>query len=107
MTVVANGTGSSYYQIYGGNVSSIELGAQADTEDSASYKDRVIRGNPSYSKGFIGDNGIDSYRYRSTAQNDLPLRVVNDGNVSLRVYLDGELSETVPAGQGTNSSPTS
>ncbi|RJT08060.1 hypothetical protein D3261_01625 [Halococcus sp. IIIV-5B] len=87
--------------MYGGSGPDIELGAEADTDDSASYEDRVILDDPYYAEGFVGDNGVDSYQYRPTVLDDPSLSFVNDGDVPLQVYLDGELYETVSPDQGT------
>ncbi|WP_237561112.1 integrin [Halococcus sediminicola] len=102
VTIVADGAGGSYYRMYGGSGPSIELGEEADTEDSAEYEDHVILDDPYYSEGFVGANGVDSYQYSPTVENDPSLRFINDGDVALKVYLDGELYTTVPAGQGTD-----
>ena len=100
VTIVAAGTGESYYRMYGGTGPGIELGPEADTEQSVDYEDRVILDDPYYAEGFVGDNGIDSYRYRPTIQGELSLGFVNDGDVALTVYLDGELYKTVQPGEG-------
>lgn len=102
VTIVADGRGSSYYRMYAGTGPSIELGEEADTEDSAEYEDRVILDDPYYSEGFVGANGVDSYQYQPTVEGDPSLRFINDGDVALKVYLDGELYKTVPAGQGAD-----
>jgi hypothetical protein len=102
VTIVADGAGGSYYRMYAGTGPSIELGEEADTEDSAEYEDRVILDDPYYSEGFVGANGVDSYQYRPTIEGDPSLRFINDGDVTLKVYLDGELYKTVPPGQGTD-----
>ena len=102
VTIVADGSGGSYYRMYGGTGPDIELGAEADTDDSASYEDRVILDDPYYAEGFVGDNGVDSYQYRPTIAGDPSLGFVNDGDVPLEVYLNGELYETVEPGQGTD-----
>ena len=103
VTIVADGTGRSYYRMYAGSGPSIELGEEADTEDSAVYEDRVILDDPYYSEGLVGANGVDSYWYSSAGGGDPSLRFINDGDVALKIYLDGELYMTVPAGQGTDS----
>ncbi|WP_160135177.1 hypothetical protein [Halococcus salsus] len=101
MTIVADGSGGSYYRMYGESGPDIELGSEADTDDSASYEDRVVLDDPYYAEGFVGDNGVDSYQYRPTSPDNPSLDFVNDGDVALEIYLDGDLYETVPAGQGT------
>lgn len=103
MTIVADGAGGSYYRMYAGTGPSIELGEEADTEDSAEYEDRVILDDPYYSEGFVGANGVDSYQYKPTIEDNPSLSFVNDGDVALKVYLDGELYKTVQPGQGTDS----
>lgn len=102
MTIVADGKGGSYYRMYGGSGPSIELGEKADTEDSANYEDRVILDDPYYAEGFVADNGVDSYQYRPTVPGNPSLGFINDGNVSLKIYLDGELNKTVQPGEGTD-----
>jgi outer membrane biosynthesis protein TonB len=102
VTIVAAGTGESYYRMYGGTGPGIELGTEADTEASADYEDRVILDDPYYAEGFVGDNGVDSYQYRPTIQGEPSLGFVNDGDVTLKVYLDGELYETVQPGEGAS-----
>ena len=86
--------------MYAGTGPGIELGAEADTEASVEYEDRVILDDPYYAEGFIGDNGVDSYQYRPTIQGEPSLSFVNDGDVALEVYLNGELYETVQPGEG-------
>ncbi|WP_435079767.1 hypothetical protein [Halococcus sp. AFM35] len=86
--------------MYGGTGPGIDLGAKADTEASVEYEDRVILDDPYYAEGFVGDNGVDSYQYRPTIQGELSLNFVNDGDVALKVYLNGELYETVQPGEG-------
>ena len=102
MTIVAAGGGSSYYRMYAGSGPNIELGGEADTEASVKYEDRVILDDPYYTEGFVGDNGVDSYHYRPTILGDPSLRFVNDGDVPLKVYLDGDLYATVQPGEGTD-----
>ena len=88
--------------MYGGAGPNIELGGEADTEESVDYEDRGILDDPYYAEGLVGDNGVDSYQYRPTVLGDPSLVFVNDGDVALKVYIDGELSETVPPGEGVD-----
>ena len=88
--------------MYAGSGPNIELGGEADTEASVTYEDRVILDDPYYAEGFVGDNGVDSYRYRPTVLGNPSLSFVNDGDVPLKVYLDGELYTTVQPGEGTS-----
>ncbi|EMA45176.1 hypothetical protein C448_07774 [Halococcus morrhuae DSM 1307] len=100
MTIVAAGSGESYYRMYAGSGPGIELGGEADTEASVEYEDRVILDDPYYAEGFVGDGGVDSYRYWPTVEGSPSLDFVNDGDVTLKVYLDGELYKTVEPGVG-------
>jgi hypothetical protein len=100
VTIVAAGGGNSYYRMYAGSGPSIELGSEADTEASVKYEDRVILDDPYYAEGFVGDGGVDSYQYRPTIEDRPSLSFVNDGDVTLKVYLDGELYKTVEPGAG-------
>jgi hypothetical protein len=87
--------------MYTGEDPTLELGDEADTEESVDYEDRVILDDPYYAEGLVGDNGVDSYQYRpSIPGSPLYLGFVNDGDVALKVYIDGELNETVPPGEG-------
>jgi hypothetical protein len=88
--------------MYGGAGPSIELGDEADTEESVDYEDRVILDDPYYAEGLVGDNGVDSYQYNPPGAGEPSLVFVNDGDVALKVYIDGELSETVPPGEGVD-----
>ena len=101
MTIVAAGSGESYYRMYAGSGPDIELGSEADTEASVAYEDRVVLDDPYYAEGFVGDGGVDSYRYWPTVEDRPSLTFVNDGDVTLQVYLDGELHKTVQPGEGT------
>ena len=104
VTIVAAGSGESYYRMYGRIDSDIELGDEADTEESVDYEDRVILVDAFYAEGLVGDNGVDSYQYRTGVPGDPSLSFVNDGDVALKVYIDGELYETVPPGEGLDTS---
>jgi len=81
-----------------------KLGDEADTEESVDYEDRLISDTdePPYAEGLVGDNGVDSYQYEPAFRDDPRLSFVNDGDVALKVYIDGELSETVPPGEGVD-----
>ncbi|EMA52297.1 hypothetical protein [Halococcus thailandensis] len=100
VTIVAAGSGESYYRMYAGSGPGIELGSEADTEASVEYEDRVVLDDPYYAEGFVGDGGVDSYQYRPTVIGNPSLNFVNDGDVTLKVYLDGELYKTVEPGAG-------
>lgn len=101
VNIRANGAGASYYRMYAGSNPSLELGDRADTEDSATYEDRVIMDDPYYAEGYVGENGLDTYKYRPTTEGEPTLDFVNDGNVSLQVSLNGEPYTNVTPGQGT------
>ncbi|WP_049913097.1 hypothetical protein [Halococcus thailandensis] len=100
MTIVAAGSGESYYRMYAGTGPGLDLGSEADTEASVAFEDRVILDDPYYAEGFVGDGGVDSYQYRPTVEGNPSLDFVNDGDATLKVYLDGELYTTVEPGAG-------
>ncbi|EMA43485.1 hypothetical protein C448_09857 [Halococcus morrhuae DSM 1307] len=100
VTIVAAGSGESYYRMYAGTGPGLDLGSEADTEASVAFEDRVILDDPYYAEGFVGDGGVDSYQYRPTVEGNPSLDFVNDGDATLKVYLDGELYTTVEPGAG-------
>ena len=104
LKVRANGAGGSYYRIYPGTCPNIELGDEADTEDSAAYEDRVVLDNPpNYAEGYVGDNGVDTYRYQASPDSEPSPKIINDGNVSLEITIGGEPYTNATPGEGTNS----
>ncbi len=82
--VEAAGEGNSFYIL--SSTEDMRLGQKADIPAEAEIPDHPspVDGNGIY--GNIGDGGIDTYR--TTGNLD---EVRNDGNVTLRVYVDGEL----------------
>ncbi|WP_079890779.1 hypothetical protein [Halococcus agarilyticus] len=84
--------GASYYRVY--VPGSIDLGEEADRPDEADHADRVISQTTTYIQGYVGEGGVDDY------VTDVGLGViVNDGNATLEVYLNGELYDTVEPGE--------
>ncbi len=94
MTIQAVGGGTSSYRVY--VPGPIQLGP--DTENT----DRVVSNASTYAQGIIGDGAKDVYRLSANAS---PRRVVNDGNATLEIYVDGELIQTAEPGRNAEDTP--
>lgn len=101
--IVAEGEGDTYYRMYVDQVR-IELGEEADREGEAEHPDSVYLNDPYYAEGYVGAGGVDSYyvgKY-TPDETDPSLSFVNDGDVTLKVYVNGELYETVQPEEGVD-----
>lgn len=94
MTIQAVGGGTSDYRVYVSGP--IQLGP--DTENT----DRVVSNASTYAQGITGDGARDVYQLGGRAS---PRRVVNDGNVTLEIYVNGELIQTAEPGLNADSTP--
>lgn len=86
--VEAVGGGESAYVLSASD--ELTLGNEADIPAEADRPDRRSRGSSNEVYGFVGDGGVDSYRTAGDIES-----LSNDGTATLRVFVDGELWNTV------------
>jgi hypothetical protein len=93
VVVKAVGEDASYYRIY--VPGSIDLGEEADTDDEAEHPDKVISQVATYLQGYVGNGGVDNYVLDGVT----PGVIVNDGNTTLKIYMNGKLYDTIEPGE--------
>lgn len=94
MTVQAVGGRTSDYRVYVSGP--IQLGPNTENTD------QVVSNASTYAQGITGDGARDVYQLGGRAS---PRRVVNDGNVTLEIYVNGELIQTAEPGLNADSTP--